>query len=53
MSFSKKELATLLGTIPETLSRTLREFKSRGLVEERRNGFLIPEAHALRAYCPD
>lgn len=51
--FSKKELATLLGTIPETLSRTLRDFKSRGLVEERRGGFLLPGAHALRAYCSE
>ena len=50
VSFPKRELATLLGTIPETLSRTLRDFKSRGLIEERRNGFLLPGAHALRAY---
>ncbi len=50
VSFSKKELAMLLGTIPETLSRTLRDFKSRGLIEERRSGFLLPGAHALRAY---
>ncbi|MDT8323560.1 MAG: Crp/Fnr family transcriptional regulator [Bacteroidota bacterium] len=51
--FSKRELATLLGTIPETLSRTLREFKSHGVIEERRNGFLLPDAHALRAYCSE
>jgi CRP/FNR family transcriptional regulator len=51
--FSKKELARLLGTIPETLSRTLREFKERGLVEERRNGFLLSGAQALRAYASD
>ncbi len=48
--FSKKELAILLGTIPETLSRTLREFKSRGLIDEREGGFLLLEPAALRAY---
>ncbi len=51
--FSKKELATLLGTIPETLSRALRDFRERGLIEERRSGFLLPGAQALRAYCSE
>ena len=48
--FSKKELAMLLGTIPETLSRTLREFKQRGLVQEEDGGFLLLQPAGLRAY---
>jgi CRP/FNR family transcriptional regulator len=48
--FSKKELATLLGTIPETLSRTLRDFKTRGLIEEQNGSFTLLQPSALRAY---
>lgn len=51
--FSKRELATLLGTIPETLSRTLRDFKSRGLVLEGKGGFLLIEPAGLRAYASE
>ncbi|MCB2206082.1 Crp/Fnr family transcriptional regulator [bacterium] len=51
--FTKKELATLIGTIPETLSRTLKEFKSGDLIEERRNGFFLKDISALRACTGD
>jgi len=53
LSFSKKELARLLGTIPETLSRTLREFRTHGLIEDIPDGFLIPEPRALQAWGSD
>ncbi len=51
--FTKKELATLLGTIPETLSRTLRDFKSRGLIDERNGGFVLLRPDGLKAYCSE
>jgi len=48
LSCSKKELAALLGTIPETLSRTLREFKNKGAIEEQSWGFVILKPELLK-----
>jgi CRP/FNR family transcriptional regulator len=45
---SKKELAALLGTIPETLSRTLRDLKSAGAIEEDDAGFNVLRPELLR-----
>lgn len=53
ISFSKKELATLLGTIPETLSRTLRDFKTRGFIDEHDGDFTILQPDILKSYCAD
>lgn len=47
---SKKELAALLGTIPETLSRTLREFKNKGAIEEQSWGFVILRGDLLKQW---
>ena len=45
---SKRELASMLGTIPETLSRTLRGFKDQGWVEEDESGIVLTKPSALR-----
>lgn len=45
---TKKELAALLGTIPETLSRTLRSLKDLGLIEEEGSSIIILNTKALR-----
>ncbi len=41
LSISKKELAALLGTIPETLSRTLKFFQKKGLIRLENYGKTI------------
>ena len=45
---SKKELSSLLGTIPETLSRTLTFLKQRNLIIERNNTIIIPDPDKLK-----
>ncbi len=50
LKHSKKELSSLLGTIPETLSRTLAFFKQQKLITEKDNTILIPEPEKLRKY---
>ena len=45
---SKKDLASLLGTIPETLSRVLRELKDQGIIQEKDRAFLLPSLEKLR-----
>jgi len=47
---SKKELASLLGTIPETFSRTLAFFKQQKLVTENDNTIIIFEPEKLRIF---
>jgi CRP/FNR family transcriptional regulator, dissimilatory nitrate respiration regulator len=47
---SKKELSALLGTIPETLSRTLRDLKSAGAIDEDESGFLVLRPDLLREF---
>jgi CRP/FNR family transcriptional regulator, dissimilatory nitrate respiration regulator len=47
ISFSKKELAALLGTIPETLSRTFDYLKKKGLIEEKNQSIHIIDEEKL------
>lgn len=46
--YSKKELSSLLGTIPETLSRALSFLKQRNLIIEKNNAITIPDPEKLR-----
>jgi CRP/FNR family transcriptional regulator len=46
--YSKKELASLLGTIPETLSRALAFLKQKKLIVERDNAIVIADPEKLR-----
>ena len=48
LNIPKKELAASLGTIPETLSRTLQYFKKHGLIEENKDQIVIKNPQALR-----
>ena len=41
LDLSKKELASILGTIPETLSRTIKHFQKQRLIEISEQGKLI------------
>jgi CRP/FNR family transcriptional regulator len=48
LKYSKKELSSLLGTIPETLSRSFAFLKQRGLIVEKDNLIIIPDPDKLR-----
>jgi CRP-like cAMP-binding protein len=48
LAHSKKELSSLLGTIPETLSRTLAFFKQQKLVTEKGNAIVISDTKKLK-----
>jgi CRP/FNR family transcriptional regulator, dissimilatory nitrate respiration regulator len=48
LKLSKKELSSLLGTIPETLSRTLAFFKQQQLVTEKDNAVIISDPEKLK-----
>jgi CRP-like cAMP-binding protein len=48
LKMTKGELAKLLDTAQETLSRTLKHLKQEGLVEVRGSRFLIKDCHRLR-----
>ncbi len=48
--YSKKELSSLLGTIPETLSRALAFLKQKGLIVEKDNLIIIPDPEKLRMF---
>ena len=48
--YSKKELSSLLGTIPETLSRALAFLKQKGLIAEKDNLIIIPDPERLRIF---
>jgi CRP/FNR family transcriptional regulator, dissimilatory nitrate respiration regulator len=50
LSYSKKELSSLLGTIPETLSRALAFLKQRKLVIEKDNIIILPDPEKLRIF---
>lgn len=41
LALTKKDLASSLGTIPETLSRTLNYFKKKKLISEQKNDIII------------
>jgi CRP/FNR family transcriptional regulator len=48
LTYSKKELSSLLGTIPETLSRALAFLKQKKLIIEKDNMIIIPDPEKLR-----
>ena len=48
LTYSKKELSSLLGTIPETLSRSFAFLKQKGLIVEKDNLIIIPDPDKLR-----
>jgi len=48
--YSKKELASFLGTIPETLSRALAFLKQKKLITEKDNTIIIPDPEKLRIF---
>jgi CRP-like cAMP-binding protein len=50
LKYSKKELASLLGTIPETLSRALSFLKQQGLITEKDKSIFIPDLGKLRTF---
>jgi CRP-like cAMP-binding protein len=50
LSYSKKELSSLLGTIPETLSRALAFLKQRKLIIEKDNTIIIHDPEKLSAF---
>lgn len=47
---SKKELAGLIGTIPETLSRTLNFFRQQNIISVDRNSITIVDLKKLKTY---
>jgi CRP/FNR family transcriptional regulator len=47
LDLSKTQLASKLGTISETLSRTLAKMKARGIIDVRKNRILILDREAL------
>ena len=50
LTHSKKELSSLLGTIPETFSRTLAFFKQQKLIMEKDNTIIISEPEKMRIF---
>jgi CRP/FNR family transcriptional regulator len=50
LNYSKKELSSLLGTIPETLSRSLAFLKQKGLIVEKDNLIIIPDPDKLKLF---
>lgn len=48
--YSKKELASVLGTVPETLSRALAFLKQKKLITEKNNTLIIPDEEKLRIF---
>ncbi|NOZ61338.1 MAG: Crp/Fnr family transcriptional regulator [Calditrichaeota bacterium] len=48
LNISKKDLASTLGTIPETLSRALQFFKREGLIREVSEGIVVLKEKELR-----
>lgn len=51
LPYTKKDLASILGTIPETLSRTLTMFKKTGLIVEQNNEIEIRNLAKLKSMC--
>lgn len=47
---SKKELASMLGTIPESLSRTFKIFKDKAIIDETSEGVVIMDRKNLEAF---
>jgi CRP/FNR family transcriptional regulator, dissimilatory nitrate respiration regulator len=50
LKHSKKELSSLLGTVPETFSRSLAFLKQQALIIEEENAIVIPDPEKLRLF---
>lgn len=50
LPYSKKELSSFLGTIPETLSRALAFLKQKKLIVEKDSTIIIPDTEKLRIF---
>lgn len=48
LKYSKKELSSLIGTIPETLSRSFAFLKQKGLIVEKDKLIIIPDPDKLK-----
>ena len=51
LTVSKKDLAAMLGTIPETISRTFSLFKKENIIKENKNRIEILNRNKLKAFC--
>lgn len=51
LPITKRDLASVLGTIPETLSRTLNLFKKNGLISVGKNEIVILDIFKLKSIC--
>jgi len=51
LTLTKKDLASTLGTIPETLSRTLNLFKKEKVIREEKNTIIISNKEKLKLFC--
>jgi len=51
LALSKKDLAAVLGTIPETLSRAFNFFKKENILSEDKNMIIILDMKKLKAFC--
>ncbi len=51
LTITKKDLASMLGTIPETLSRTFNFFKSEKVISEKKNDIIILNIKKLQSFC--
>jgi CRP-like cAMP-binding protein len=49
LPIKKSELARLLGTVPETLSRNLRQIETEGLIEVKGRRIRVLDCHRLKA----
>lgn len=50
LTITKKELAAILGTIPETLSRTFGYFKKEKMIEEQNDTLVILDLSGLKSF---
>ncbi len=50
LHISKKELASMLGTVPETISRSLAHLKENGLISIKSKDIYVPDANKIKNY---
>jgi len=50
LSISKKELAAMLGTVPETISRTIAILKKQGIIDTKNKDIVITNINKLKAF---